>query len=564
MGGNGRIRWNPFHHRSSSSASSSGRQPEQRNQNQNQNLQIPPREFLCPITGSLMSDPVVVSSGQTFERVCVQVCLNLGFVPELDDGSQPDFSNVIPNLNMKSTIDAWCKQVGVDPPRRPEYSAIEGMLRLWMPMEPEIRVSEQELLRAVAERPPAPATIHHADSEVMERPWRTTAGDFHSSDSSGESVIVAHSPFTPLPLATRPACFSPSPSSSSSDMFAEIETLTQHNFFSSSSSSTNSAPTSSEEEEIYNKLKCPDIFDQEQGLVMMRKMTRTKQETRVLLCTPRILSFLKSMIVSRYSLVQTNSMASLVNLSLEKKNKVTIVRSGFIPLLIDVLKSGSREAQEHSAGAIFSLALDDDNKMPIGVLGALQPLLHALRAAESDRTRHDSALALYHLSLNQTNRSKLVRLGAIPTLLTMVRSGESASRALLVICNLACCSEGRSAMLDANAVSILVGKLREDSPASASAHENCVAALFALSHENLRFKGLAREARAVDALKEIEERGTERAREKAKKILQVMKERVPTDEDDDGESLDWDSNGLTRSRLRVGRNGRYSQNSSKF
>lgn len=520
-----------------------------------------------------MSDPVVVSSGQTFERVCVQVCRDLGFIPKLNDNddddnedSLPDFSNIIPNRNMKSTIDTWCDTVGVQRPQPPDYSVIERNLRQQMPpAEVEIRVSEQELLRAVADR--GPMMIHHADSELMGK--RRPPEDFNSTSSSDESVIVAPSPFTPLPLTTRPACFSPSPSSSSS----EIENLTQHNFF---TNSTSTATNSEEEEEIYNKLKSTDIFDQEQGLIMMRKMTRTKDEARVSLCSPRILSLLKNMIVSRYILVQTNSLASLVNLSLEKKNKLTIVRLGFIPLLIDVLKSGTKEAQEHAAGSIFSLSLEDDNKMPIGVLGALQPLLHSLRAAESDRTRHDSALALYHLSLNQSNRTKLIRLGAVPALFSMVRSGESASRALLVICNLACCSEGRSAMLDANAVAILVGKLQEErteesieTRSSSSARENCVAALYALSHESLRFKGLAKEARVVEVLKEVEETGTERAREKAKKILQLMRERVPEEDDEDGQgSVDWDrvidSNGSIRSRFRVGRNRMVTQNSSGF
>uniref|UniRef100_A0A1J3IPD9 RING-type E3 ubiquitin transferase n=1 Tax=Noccaea caerulescens TaxID=107243 RepID=A0A1J3IPD9_NOCCA len=552
MGKSGRLRWNPFNHRSSSSSSSSRQQEQQ-----------PPVEFLCPISKSIMSDPVVVSSGQTFERVCVQVCRDLGFAPKLDDDdhSRPDFSTIIPNLNMKSTIDSWCDSVGAERPQPPDYSAVERNLRQQIPADVEIRVSELELLRAVADR--APMMIHHADSELMGR--RKPAGDFNSTSSSDESVIVAQSPFTPLPLTTRPACFSPSSSSS------EIET----NFF--APPSTSAAANAPEEEEIYDKLTSSDIFDQEQGLIMMRKMTRTKDDARVSLCSPRILSLLKNMIVSRYSLVQTNSLASLVNLSLEKQNKLTIVRLGFVPILIDVLKSGSREAQEHAAGSIFSLSLEDDNKMPIGVLGALQPLLHALRASESDRTRHDSALALYHLSLNQTNRSKLVRLGAVPALFSLVRSGESASRALLVICNLACCSEGRSAMLDANAVAILVGKLREESPestearssSSSSARENCVAALFALSHESLRFKGLAKEARAVEVLKEVEERGTERAREKAKKILQLMRERVPEEDEEDGEgSIDWDrvidSTGSIRSRFRIGRNRIVTQNSSGF
>ncbi|KFK28201.1 hypothetical protein AALP_AA8G485500 [Arabis alpina] len=535
MGKNGRIRWNPFSHKSSSSS-------RQQEQEQEQEQEQPPIEFLCPISKSIMSDPVVVSSGQTFERLCVQICKNLNFIPKLED-STPDFSTVIPNLNMKQTINSWCDSIGIQHPQPPDYSTIEFSLRQQIPTE--IRVSEQELLKAVTNK--APMMIHHADSELMERRRRTT-----TSSSSDESVIV-----TPLPLTTKPSCFSSSPSSSSSETLTLTLTLTED--------------SSPEEEEIYNKLKSDEIFDQEQGLIMMRKMTRTKESSRITLCSTRILTLLKNMIVSRYSLLQTNSLASLVNLSLEKKNKLMIVRLGFVPILIDVLKSGTKEAQEHSAGTLFSLSLEDDNKTPIGVLGALQPLLHALRSSESDRTRHDSALALYNLSLNQTNRLKLVRLGAVPVLFALVRTGESSSRALLVICNLASCSEGRSAMLDANAVAILVGKLREEvSSTSSSEKENCVAALCALSHESMRFKGLAKEARVVEVLKDVEERGTERAREKARKILQLMRERVPEEDEEDGEgTVDWDrvvidSNGSIRSRFRAGRSRMVTQNSSGF
>ncbi|GLT54421.1 hypothetical protein SLA2020_276210 [Shorea laevis] len=42
-----------------------------------------PKEFLCPIFGSLMADPVIVSSGHTFEQACVKACKALGFTPTL-------------------------------------------------------------------------------------------------------------------------------------------------------------------------------------------------------------------------------------------------------------------------------------------------------------------------------------------------------------------------------------------------------------------------------------------------------------------------------------------------
>ncbi|CAN1777511.1 U-box domain-containing protein 38 [Linum perenne] len=488
-----------------------------------------------------MYDPVVVSSGQTFERVSVQVCLDLGFIPILHDDSVPDFTAVITNTAFKKTILNWCDKSGAQHPHPPDYVFVEKIMRAKMINEnPDLRVSERELLKAVAEN--RPVLFSHAATEVSPR-----VNHFYST-SSDESVIVdgggTAGSLTPLPLATKPACYSPSTSSNnSSEMTTEFETLTLIQ-----------TPSAPEEAEIVTNLKSPEVHEQEQGAISLRKLSRTRDEIRGTICTPRLLSGLRSAIASRYSVLQTNAMASLVNLSLEKSNKVKIVRSGFVPLLIDLLKGGSSEAQEHAAGALFSLALEDENKMAIGVLGALQPLMYALRS-ESERTQLDSALALYHLTLIQSNRVKLVKLGAVPTLLNMVKVSGLSSRLLLVLCNLAVCGEGRSAMLDGNAVAILVGMLREGEGGDvegAGVRENCVAALYSLSQGSLRFKGLAKEARAGEVLREVEERGSERGREKARRIMQMMKGRGEV-EDDESE-VDWDeileSGGFSRSRYR--------------
>ncbi|KAK4367505.1 hypothetical protein RND71_011297 [Anisodus tanguticus] len=232
-----------------------------------------------------------------------------------------------------------------------------------------------------------------------------------------------------------------------------------------------------EEDELVVKLKSSHISEQEEGVISFRKLTRTREETRVQLCTPSILSALRVLITSRYASLQVISVAALVNLSLENRNKVKIVRSGIVPPLIDVLKSGVQESQEHVAGALFSLALDDQNKTAIGVLGALPPLLHAV-CSESERTRHDLALALYHLSLVQSNRVKLVKLGAVQVLLGMVKTGHMMGRILLILCNLAASSEGRAAMLDGGGVECFVCMLRKGEFDSESTRENCLTALY--------------------------------------------------------------------------------------
>ncbi|KAG7607030.1 U-box domain-containing protein 41 [Arabidopsis thaliana] len=557
MGGN-KQRWFSFHQRSSSATTTT--------LPQHKHDETPP-EFLCPITGFLMSDPVVVSSGQTFERLSVQVCRNLGYIPDLLDGTRPDLSTVIPNLAMKSTIFSWCDRQKVDHPRPPDAAYVEGVVRARMDKDPNPspgqspgpgdKDPEPEILPPVEENSPS-------DYDAVMEAIRARSKNSMSPTTSLESVTIGQSPYHPVRAVSM---FSSSTTSSSSGVFAGADSPFR-NAMSFSSTDHSSSPMSPEEEEIFNKLRGTDIFDHEQGLILLRKMTRSSEDLRVSLCTDRILSFLRSLLVSRYNLVQTNAAASVVNLSLEKQNKVKIVRSGFVPLLIDVLKSGTTEAQEHVAGALFSLALEDENKMVIGVLGAVEPLLHALRSSESERARQDAALALYHLSLIPSNRTRLVRAGAVPTLLSMVRSGDSTSRILLVLCNLAACPDGKGAMLDGNAVAILVGKLREVGGGdSEAARENCVAVLLTLCQGNLRFRGLASEAGAEEVLMEVEENGNERVKEKASKILLAMRGGGGGESEfgENAEAREWnrmlEATGLSRTQFQGGQNGGFAYSS---
>ncbi|KAI3785752.1 hypothetical protein L1987_44877 [Smallanthus sonchifolius] len=491
-------------------------------------------EFICPITGRLMFEPVIVSSGQTFERTSVEVCLGLNFVPVLADGSKPDFSTVIANLALKKAIASWCASTGADIPRSaPDLSLVEDCVRKLMSSssqdEGDSRFgdSEIDLLKGMAEKPQVILT--HAATQLNPQ----SIHHHHSYSSSSEESVIANIPDTPpLPLVTRPSCYSSSPSASTSSEIVVDETLDPNS-------------TISDEQSFSTKLHSLNVLEQEQSVILMRKLTRIDVEARVSLCTQQLLASLRECVRSRYAAVQTNAVAVLVNLSLEKTNKVKIVRSGIVPHLIDVLKSGFAESQEHAAGALFSLALEEENKTAIGVLGALQPLLHALHS-DSERTRQDSALALYHLSLTQSNRVKLVKLGAVSTLLTMLETGL-AGRVLLVLCNLAASNEGKSALLDSNAVECLLRKLRTESVDSTeSTRENCVACLYSLSLGNMRFKGLARVARGAEVLHAVEETGSERAREKAKRMLMMLHER-----DDGEEGRDWEAllgGGVSQSR----------------
>lgn len=74
---------------------------------------VPPEEFNCPISLKLMYDPVVIDSGQTFERMWIQKWFDEGH--DVCPKTNRKLSNVslTPNTVMKDLISRWCETHGV-------------------------------------------------------------------------------------------------------------------------------------------------------------------------------------------------------------------------------------------------------------------------------------------------------------------------------------------------------------------------------------------------------------------------------------------------------------------
>ncbi|KAE8715685.1 hypothetical protein F3Y22_tig00110160pilonHSYRG00071 [Hibiscus syriacus] len=73
----------------------------------------PPEEFKCPISLRLMYDPVVIASGQTFERVWIQKWFDDGndMCPKTE--TKLAHLSLTPNAVMKDLISNWCTKYGI-------------------------------------------------------------------------------------------------------------------------------------------------------------------------------------------------------------------------------------------------------------------------------------------------------------------------------------------------------------------------------------------------------------------------------------------------------------------
>ncbi|XP_044955127.1 U-box domain-containing protein 38-like [Hordeum vulgare subsp. vulgare] len=155
-------------------------------------------------------------------------------------------------------------------------------------------------------------------------------------------------------------------------------------------------------------------------------------------------------------------------------------------------------------------------------------------------------MAIYQLSLAAVNQSQVARFpGASKALLSVASSAAEPTPirrlALMVICNVGGCSEGRASLMDAGAVAAVSGILLFSHDV-VELEEWCVAAIYALSRGSLWFCGLARAAGADKALRRVAEEGTPGGvrREMARKTLRAMRGDLDEDADLTGSNLECD------------------------
>ncbi|KAL4566582.1 hypothetical protein LXL04_030700 [Taraxacum kok-saghyz] len=72
-----------------------------------------PEDFRCPISLELMTDPVTVSTGQTYDRVSIQKWLKSGNLICPKTGGKLATTELVPNLNLRKVIQQYCIDHGV-------------------------------------------------------------------------------------------------------------------------------------------------------------------------------------------------------------------------------------------------------------------------------------------------------------------------------------------------------------------------------------------------------------------------------------------------------------------
>lgn len=252
----------------------------------------------------------------------------------------------------------------------------------------------------------------------------------------------------------------------------------------------------------------------------LRLLAKRNSDNRICIAEAGAIPFLVELLSSNDTRTQEHAVTALLNLSINDSNKRTIVDLRAIPAIVEVLKNGSMEARENAAATLFSLSVIDENKVAIGAAGAIPALISLLREG-TPRGKKDAATAIFNLSIYQGNKARAIRAGIVNPLMGFLKDagGGMVDEALAILAILATHHEGKMGIGEAEPMAILLEFIRTGSPRN---RENAAAVLWSLCSTDFEQLKLAREHGAEEALKEVSENGTDRAKRKAGSILELF------------------------------------------
>ncbi|CAE6018649.1 unnamed protein product [Arabidopsis arenosa] len=351
--------------------------PLPKSQDGDQDMKVPPEDFRCPISLELMTDPVIVSSGQTYERECIKKWLEGGHLtcPKTQETLTSD--TVTPNYVLRSLIAQWCESNGIEPPKRPNNSQPSSKASSSSSTPDDEHNQIEELLLKL--------TSQHLEDQ------RSAAGEirFLAKQNNHNRVAIAASGAIPL----------------------LVNLLTISN-------------DSRTQEHAVTSILNLSICQENKGRIVYSCGA-----------VPGIVHVLQKGSME----ARENAAATLFSLSVIDENKVTIGAAGAIPPLVTLLSEGSQRGKKDAATALFNLCIFQGNKGKAVRAGLVPVLMRLLTEPESGMV--DEALAILAiLSSHPDGKSVVGAADPVPVMVDFIRNGsprnkENAAAVLVHLCS---------------------------------------------------------------------------------------------------------------------------------
>ncbi|GMI90209.1 hypothetical protein like AT1G24330 [Hibiscus trionum] len=443
-------------------------------------MSLPPEELRCPISLQLMHDPVIIASGQTYERICIEKWFSDRHDTCPKTQQKLQHLSLTPNYCVKGLIASWCEQNGVPIPNGPPESLDFNYWRL--------ALSESETANSRSKDNIGSCNLKGAKVVPLEE--SSTVEEVEGNKAENES---------------------PCPQEEVSD----LNVLESYQDF---------LYVLNEEENLQKRCKVVE---------RLRLLLKDDDEARIFMgangFVEGLLRFMDSAVHEGNTMAQEIGAMAVFNLAVNNnRNKELMLAAGVIQLLENMISNS--DAHESATALYLNLSCLEQAKSIIGS-SKVVPFLVRLLGGEADpQCKLDALHTLYNLSTMHSNIPSLLSAGIVNALQSLVVSGGHTwtENSIAVLINLASSSAGKDEMTSASGlISVLASVL--DAGESIE-QEQVVSCLLLLCTENEKCSQIVLQEGVIPALVSISVNGTTRGREKARKLLVLFREQRQRDQ----------------------------------
>ncbi|XP_012086997.2 U-box domain-containing protein 1 [Jatropha curcas] len=356
-----------------------------------------PDEFRCPISLDLMKDPVIVASGHTYDRNSIAQWINAGHHTCPNSGQRLIHMALVPNYALKSLVHQWCQDNNI--PLVDDYSSSSS---------PELERSSNDK-KKLSEK----AIDHISATKAASDAVKMTAEFLVGKLAMGSLEIQRQAAYELRLLAKT--------GMDNRRIIAEAGAIPF----------------------LVTLLSSSDPRIQENAVTALLNLSIYDNNKTLIMAAGAIDNIVNVLESGKTMEARENAAAAIFSLSMINDCKVTIgARPRAIPALVSLLREGTTAGKRDAASALFNLAVYNANKASVVISGAIPLLIELLMDDKAGVT--DDVLAVLSLLLGCSQGLKEIRESRVlvPLLIDLLRFGSAKGKENSITILLGLCRDG--------------------------------------------------------------------------------------------------------------------------
>lgn len=341
-----------------------------------------PDDFRCPISLELMKDPVIVSTGQTYERSCIQKWLDAGHKTCPKSQQTLLHTALTPNYVLKSLITLWCESNGVELPRT----------------EGTCKNRKTGSSASNCDRAAITALLRKLEGGNTEEK-RAAAGELRllAKRNADNRVCIAEAGAIPLLVKLL----------SSPDPRTQEHAVTALLNLSINDMNKGNIVNAGAIQYIVEVLKNGSMEARENAAATLFSLS-VVDENKVAIGAAGAIPALIALLIQGTPRGKKDAATAIFSLSIYQGNKVRAVRAGIVGPLMVMLKEADGGMVDEALAILAILASHPEGKIAIGQTEPILLLVELVRIG-SPRNRENAAAVLWSLCMGDLKHLKLAK-----------------------------------------------------------------------------------------------------------------------------------------------------------